>query len=385
MGRADRGRPAGPPDRAARRTARPLATGQGGVETVGPGTKRSGLGEAFAGAGSAAHGWGWEEGVLAASPDRPTAPVTPDPIPAPPAPALALVARRLRREAAQALAGAGVPIAVLVSAASVRWSEPKAGSAVDPRRAGARAADAAPPGAAFVGAATLLAGSDPTAPAWSRTARLWGVPGTGLDPGACWPPGWLEAAARAMGVAAPGGAGRIVRSGHEAPSVAGPDFASAAGTLVVDAFAAGDLLRLGAHRSKAAPGRAAGPPIPGLARGARARDCAAAPGSPPGSWRRAAGRPWEELALEVAHRAAWPDDGLVLTRLVPLRGVLLGAGHLRHDGVPVAGWGPIPIPPPVWWLARIVAALGEPVADATGPPVACPPLLIVWGRRSPSR
>jgi hypothetical protein len=359
--------------------------GQGGLERAGPRTKRSGLGEAFAGAGSSAQGWGWEEGVLAASTDRPAAPVTPDPIPAPLAPALALVARRLRREAARALAGARVPIAVLVSAASVRWPEAVAGSAAAPRRAGTPAAGAVPPGVAFVGAATLLAGFDPTAPAWSRTARLLGAPSTGLDPGARWPPGWLEAAARATGAAVLAGSGRPHRSGREAPPVAGPDFASATGELVVDAFAAGDLLRLGAHRAGAGSGRAAGAAVPGLARGVRVHDRAAAPGSPPDSWRRAAGRPWEELALEVADRAAWPDDGLVLTRLVPLRGVLLGAGHLRHDRAPVAGWGPVPIPPPAWWLARIVAALGEPVADATGPPVACPPLLIAWGRRGPSR
>jgi hypothetical protein len=356
------------------------------VERVGPATKSSGLGEAFAGSGSAAHGWGWEEGALAASPDRLAAPVTPaDPVPAPPTPALARVARRLRRDAAQALAGAEVPIAVRVTAASVRWSEPVSGPAAEPRRAGAPTAGAAPPGVAFVAAATLLAGPDPAAPAWSRTAWLTGAPGAGLDPGARWPPGWLEAAARATGAAVLAGSGRSHRPGREAPPVAGPDFASATGELVVDAFAAGDLLRLGALRAGAGAGRAAGAAVPGLARGVRVHDRAAAPGSPPDSWRRAADRPREELALEVARRAAWPDDGLVLTRIVPLRGALLGAGCLRRGGAPVAGWGPVPIPPPAWWLARIVAALGEPVADATGPPVACPPLRIAWGRRSPPR
>jgi hypothetical protein len=188
-----------------------------------------------------------------------------------------------------------------------------------------------------------------------------------------------------MEAAVLGGSGRPSRSGRETLPVAGPDFASAAGALVVDAFAAGDLLRLGAHRAGAKPARAADAPVPGLARGVRVRDRAAGPGSSPDSWRRAAVRLPQELALEVARRAAWPDDGLELMRIVPLRGVLLGAGCLRRGGAPVAGWGPVPIPPPAWWLARIVAALGEPVADATGPPVACPPLLIAWGRRGPPR
>ena len=89
--------------------------------------------------------------------------------------------------------------------------------------------------------------------------------------------------------------------------------------------------------------------------------------------------------LDVARRAVWPDDGFVLTRLIPLRGALLGAGHVLRAGVPEACWGPVAIPPPAWWLARVVAALGEPVRDATGPSVACPPLAIAWGRGSRPR
>jgi len=368
MQRADRGRPARPAGRGARSAERPLAGDQGGLDRGGAPAKSSGLAEALAGPARGGTGVGWEEGVRGEVRGRLVAPVTPHPVPAPRADGLAAVARRLQADAARALAGAAAPVAVRVSAAAVRWS----GGSTRPRRAAA--ADERFVDAVVVGAAALLVGADPAAPAWSRTARLAGEFARDRGRGVTWPAGWLEAVARETAVI-PGNAwpARGAR--------AGPAFDAPRGTLVVDVFAAGDLLRLEALRY-ARTGRGAGrrPAVTGLARGTRLLDRRAPARPPAGSWRSASDPPWEELVLEVTRRAAWPDDGFVLTRLIPLRGVLLGAGHLLQAGAPAERWGPVAIPPPGWWFAHVVAALGDPVGDATGPPVACPPLAIAWGR-----
>jgi hypothetical protein len=324
------------------------------------------VGQGFGGLGQ-----GWEEGVREVARGRPAAPATPHPVPAPRADVLVAAARRLQADAEKALRRAGAPIAVRIAAAAVRW---RAGTTPPGGAAGlsARAARTS-----FVGAATLLVGADPAAPLWSRTARLAGDPDRGLDRGTTWPAGWLEAAARetARGPEAPGTGGE---------ECAGPVFEVPQGTLLVDAFAAGDLLRLAALAGIAA-GCAAGPAFSGLARGTRVLARRAPTRPPAGSWRSDADPPWEELALEVERFESWPEDGLVLTRLIPLRSFLLGAGQLRRRGIPVARWGPVVIPPPAWWLARVAAALGAPVDDATGPPVVCPPLRIDWGREAGRR
>jgi len=366
MQHVDRGRPAGPPVRGARSARPTLAVEQGGLDRGGAGAKSSGLTEALSGSGFCGLGWGWEEGVREGTRGRPAAPVTPHPVPAPRADHLAATARRLQGEAEQVLRGAAAPIAVRVAAAAVRWQ----GGPTRPGSAAASGVRAA--GARIVGAATLLVGADPAVPSWSRTARLAGDLDRGLGRGASWPAGWLDAAARETAVI-PGETGR---AGSECD---GPAFETPHGTLLVDAFAAGDLLRLAALGGSPA-GRSGGTLVAGLARGARALVRRAPSRPPTGSWRSASDPPWEELALEVARRTPWPEDGFVLTRLVPLRSVLVGAGHLRRGGTPVARWGPVVIPSPAWWLARIEAALGDPVDDATGPPVACPPLQIDWGR-----
>jgi hypothetical protein len=315
---------------------------------------------------------GWEEGVRGGARGRAASPVTPHPVPPPRAGALASAARRLQRDAARALVGAAAPIAVRVTAAAVTWSSQEA-------RGRRRSAEDEPAcGACFVGAATLLVGTDPAAPAWSRTAQLAGdLSGQALGHSVAWPAGWLEAVARETAVIS----NEVCRTGA---ICAGPSFETPFGTLLADAFAAGDLLRLEALRSARA-GRAGGLAVAGLADGVWVRERRTPSRPPAGSWRSDVDPPWEELVLGVERRAPWPDEGFVLTRLVPLRGALLGAGHLLRGARAVARWGPAAIPPPAWWLARIAAALGEPVADATGPPIACPPLLIAWGRRGGPR
>ncbi len=328
-------------------------------------SKGSGLAEALAAGPRAGCGWGWEQGDRDGRSDRPAAPVTPVPVSAPGAAVVAAVARRLRDEASASLGGR--PVAVRVSAATVRWKGTPRG------------------GVSFVGSATLHSGPVPAAAVWSRTVFLAGDPDRGPTRGVGWPPGWLAAASRAIADAcalspktradAASAAGEVHRTVRRAP-----DFGAPAGLFVVDALAAGDLLRLGAPRD-GHPER-----VPGLARGVSLHDRGSSRlGAPPASWRAAADPPWQELVLEVARREPWPEDAFVLTRLVPLRGVLLAAGHRRRRGNRVDGWGPAPIPSPMWWLARVDAALGEPVADATGPPVACPPLLIAWGRSGARR
>ncbi len=300
-------------------------------------------------------------------PGRPAAPLTPAPAHAPRSDALAAAARGLRAAAARALAPSGLPVAVRVTAATVtRRSAETAERRVEPPGRASRSP-------ALVAAATLLIGADPAAPLWSRTARLGGSnAGTGPGRGAAWPAGWLEAVARETAVTR-------VREGLALAECVAPNFAASRGALVADAFAAGDLLRLEALRF-ARTGQGAAALTAHLAREVRVLERRAPRGQSGGSWRSASDPPWEELSLEAARRAAWPTEGFVLTRLLPLRGALLGAGHLLQGGVRVARWGPVGIPPPGWWLFRIAAALGAPVRDATGPPVACPPLAIAWGR-----
>lgn len=337
--------------------------------------KSSGLAEVFVGPRSFAAGSGWEEGARRGAAGGAAAPATPHPVPVPRARELAALARRLREEAAQALGRGAAPVTVRASAAEVRWHSGAESDRGGPSPTGRVA------GARWVGAATLLVGDDPAAPDWSRTAPLEAdraAEGSGTGPG--WPPGWLEAAARDS-AALPGAIGRDDRAG------AGPSFAAANGRIVADAFAAGDLLRLAVLRGARAGGRGGrrGPVLEGLAPGIRVRARYAPARSPAGSWRSASDPPWEELGLEIGFRAAWPADGFVLTRLLPLRGVLLGAGHLLRGGVAVARWGPVAIPPPGWWLTHLAAALGDPVPDATGPPVGCPPVLVAWGRAAGPR
>lgn len=373
MQRPDRGHPARPAGRAARSAERPLAGDQGGLPGREAPGKSSGLTEVLAGPEGLGLGMGWEEGVRDGTRGQTAAPVTPHPVPAPRVEVVETVARRLQAEADRALAGAAAPVAVRVTAAAVEWSSGEPGS----RRADAE--DECLVSAAVVSAAVLLVGADPMAPVWSRTAPIAGNFARGCGRDASWPAGWLEAAARETAVV-PGATGPIRVGGP------GPCFEAPRGTLVADAFAAGDLLRLAALRSARTGGGAGrGAVVTGLARGCGLLARRAPSRVPTGSWRSASDPPWEDLALEVARRAAWPDDGFVLTRLIPLRGALLGAGHLLRAGVAAARWGPAAIPPPDWWLAHIVAALGDAVGDATGPPVACPPLSIAWRRRSGSR
>jgi len=259
------------------------------------------------------------------------------------------------------------------------------------RSAGGRSGGAR--GQRSIGAASLLIGPDPLSPAWSRSAPL-----DRFGPAAGWPPGWLEAAARETAI-----------EGSRLPAGASPDLGAREGSLVVDAFAAGDLLRLEATRwaeGAADPGARvaaarvgvreireprggpagsrvlveAGRLVPGAPgrRGDRVRGAS--------SWRSGTGPAWTEWVLEVGGPAeSWPAEGHVLTRILPLRSHLLGAGHLLRRGRPVARWGPIGILPPHWFLARVAASIGPAVRDATGAPVSCPALVVRWGPHSGAR
>lgn len=338
------------------------------------GAKSSGFTESLALPGGSATGAGWEEGAHGSSRGRRSVPATPDPVSAPPARAVARAAVRLREAAEAALSRPGEPpeLTVRVAAGAVEW------------RTGAKRSR--PP--EVIGAATLAVGEDPFAPRWSRIAPL-----DRLGLAARWPAGWLEAAAREGDLRTDG-----LRPGDP------PDLAARAGSLVVDALAAGDLLRLEAARwaegavdpgapvaaalvlvRDARPGTAgAVPPAGSIVEAGRLLPRAQTRGAgglrPTGSWRAGGGPAWGELLLEVAGTSEpWPAAGPVLTRILPLRGGLFGAGHLRRGGRAVARWGPVPIPPPGWFLARVAAPLGVAVRDVTGAPVACPPLAVRWG------
>lgn len=367
MQRVDRGRPARPSVRGPRIAERPLAGDKGGLDREDPAVKSSGLTEALCGPACSGLGTGWEEGARNGPAGRPVAPLSPTPAPAPGGESLAALARRLQLAAAAALGPAGLPASVRVTAAAIARRSGEAGQ----RRAGEQGR--ASQSSVVVAAATLLVGADPAAPLWSRTARLGaGNAGRGLGRTVVWPVGWLEAAARET-------ATRRAAGGRALDECAGPGFAATRGALVADAFAAGDLVRLEGMRLVRI-GQEPETLTGSLARGARVLERRAPRGWPEGSWRTSSDPPWEELTLEIERQVPWPAEGFVLTRLLPLRGALLGAGHLLRGGVPAARWGPVAIPPPAWWLSRIGAALGDPVRDASGPPVACPPLAITWGR-----
>lgn len=241
-------------------------------------------------------------------------------------------------------------------------------------------------------------GGTPTFPAWVRVT---------LPPGeeAGLSPAWCAAAARET-------------AAWSLPAAAEPAALPLASglPLVLDAFAAADLLRAAAA-GWLAPGRAgsrvAAPTVaiddlgPQIGSGAAghdpdARDAEGTPmrpfavvrdgrlvglprtadaGAPTGSvvrgsWRTPARAGWRSLVLDAGPPQPWPDDAVVLTRVIPLHGDVLVAGHVRRAGRAVVRLGPAPAPPPGWWLARVAAALDHPVADASGLPVAVPALLV---------
>ena len=225
---------------------------------------------------------------------------------------------------------------------------------------------------------------------WSRLAPL-----DRLD--SEWPPGWVEALARETD-SWPG----TGRPGIEERPRGGP--------VVLDVFAVADLLRLMAARWMGLPlaRRVAAPTVrvedPGFFHSAAGGDADGA-GAPalayavvekgilvgrPGdgergsrvqeSWRREARPGWRWLRLSAAPSldltARRDQAGWWITRLVWVRGLLLGAGHWREGPEASRPFGLVPLRPPSFGLERVIASIPPGVADASGFPVTVPALLI---------
>jgi hypothetical protein len=227
-----------------------------------------------------------------------------------------------------------------------------------------------------------LVGADPLVPLWSRSLPL-----RSMDEPV--PESWIEAL------------GRVVAGLAPARSVADP--VANAETLVIDVFAAADLVRaaasawLGARSGTVVASAAVriddpgwwfdGPPVD--AEGHPIRPLAvvrdgrlfALPRSGTGSlvrgsWREQPAMGWRSLRVSAVDRTAFPEDAVVLERIITLPRQLLGCGTVRSGGKAVASWGPVPIPAPSWWLQRVTASCGAPVADGEGVPVDVPPLVV---------
>jgi hypothetical protein len=329
--------------------------------------KSSVLAVAQAGPLGVRSGRGWEAGRLEPAGSRPEELAAPL-VPMRPAPAdtdLAERAAALRRELIAAVALDPAAVVVEVSCAAVT-EDPGDGVAPVHRR---------------VESAQALLGAA-HGPRWTRLAPL-------AADSADWPPGFLEAAAREV-------------AGWDLPLAARelPDDAP----IVVDAFAAADLLRLEARRwlsERPRPGTRvgreafrvedAGP----LFRAEGERDALGRPvrayrvvdagrlGAVPGgsdaddagtsvrtSWREPPRPGWRSLAVAATPASSWPDDGLIVTRVAVLGPHLLVSGWRREAGRPSGAVLYRPMTLVECSPAGAAGWLGPPVADVTGLPVA---------------
>ncbi len=218
-----------------------------------------------------------------------------------------------------------------------------------------------------------------------------------------WPTGWIDAFER----------WRLCAGLGLAPTLADRSFAeiTARGSGVLDVFAASELLRIEAQRwlqlqyaGRLAPGvRVAGPGFrvedPGFFHPAEGVDCDArgVPAEPftaiadgcwregpfdgegraiAPSWKRPARPGWRSLrvfAPELSRSVVTCGASWLVSRIVSIGGVLLGAG-LSYDAGEVTGrWGPVTLPDPPSWMRSIDGELLGRVADGSGLPVELAP------------
>lgn len=337
--------------------------------------KRSVLTEVFVSGEGVRFGQGWEEGTRTSgnltrrrirAPEPPELRVPPDPG------EMANRAEHLWNELSEILPSFSPPLAIRLTLGRVE----EEGQAADRTTREVRE----------VGSLQAFLGENPLLPRWTRT-----IPWGGVAPG--WPKGWTSALVR-----------EIEGWNRKIPPVE-LDLQRTS-RVVVDVFALADLLRSEAYRwatpefprpSVVMPRGLEvvdpGSPFPLVGSGSIkpkggewevtvVHDGVLEPASTAGaggingeSWRSTRKEGWLQLRLTGDPGIWFPDLGReawVLTRAWPQGEVVLGAGIRLRKGEVVGYWGPVPLPPPAWWLRRIETLLGPPVPDGTGFPVVVP-------------